>query len=79
MATEIAYQNAGHVRQLQAERLNAVAYGQETRIEALDKQLEQFGIKPEKKKAEKAEPEPEKAPPHGRATTQERQQKTDKD
>jgi hypothetical protein len=78
MATEIAYQNAGHVRQLQAERLNAVAYGQETRIEALDKQLEQFGIKPEKKKAEKAEPEaePDKAEPQERATKQERQHKT---
>ena len=82
MADEIAYQNAAQVRQLQAERVNAVNYGQTTRVEAIDKQLKEFGVKPEKTKkadAEKAEPEPEKAPPHGRATPQERQQKADKD
>jgi len=82
MTDEIAYQNAAQVRQLQAERVNAVAYGQGTRIEAIDKQLNEFGVKPEKaKKAEpeKVEPEPEKAPPHGRTTKQERQQKADQD
>jgi hypothetical protein len=77
MADEIAYQNAAQVRQLQAERVNAVAYGQETRVEAIDKQLKELGVKPEK--AKKAEPEakPEKAPPQERATKQERQQKAD--
>jgi hypothetical protein len=81
MTDDIAYQNAAQVRQLQAERVNAVIYGQETRVEAIDKQLKEFGVKPEKaKKAEpEAEPEPEKSAPHGRATKQERQQKTDQD
>jgi hypothetical protein len=79
MTDEVAYQNAAQVRQLQAERVNAVLYGQETRIEAIDKQLKAFGMKPEQVKAEpEAEPEPVKAPPQGRATKQERQQKTDK-
>ena len=80
MTDEVAYQNAAQVRQLQAERVNAVVYGQLTRIEAIDKQLKAFGVQPETaKKAEpEAEPEPEKAPPQGRATKQERQQKADR-
>jgi hypothetical protein len=83
MADEVAYQNAAQIRQLQAERANAVAYGQQTRIDAVDKQLAEFGVKPESdkpkkaeaaEKAESPEPEPEKTAPQGRTTKQERQQ-----
>jgi hypothetical protein len=76
MTDEIAYQNAGQVRQLLAERENAVAYGQETRVEAIDKQLKQLGVKP-KAKAAKVEPEPEKAEPEGRHSKQEKQHTAD--
>jgi hypothetical protein len=48
---EVAYQNAAQVRQLLAERENAEAYGQETRLGAIDKQLAGLGYT-----------EPEKAP-----------------
>jgi hypothetical protein len=73
MTDEVAYQNAAQVRQLQAERANAVAYGQATRVEAADKQLAAFGVTPD---SPDAEPEPEKSPPKARATKQERQQTT---
>jgi ferredoxin-NADP reductase len=76
MTDDVAYQQAAQVRQLQAERENAVAYGQETRIEAIDKQLKELGVKPKKAKVEKVEPEPEKAEPEGRATKQEKQHST---
>ena len=82
MADEIAYQNAAQVRQLLAERENAVLYGQETRVEAIDKQLKEFGVKPEKvKKHETVKAEPEKVekvkdePPLHRETKQEQQHK----
>jgi hypothetical protein len=51
----VAYQRAGLVRQLLAERENAVAYGQKDRVEAADKQLAELGYS-----------EPEKEPRQGR-------------
>jgi hypothetical protein len=53
MADELPYQQAPQVRQLLAERENAKAYGQTTRVEAVDKQLAELGYKTEKQ-AEKA-------------------------
>jgi hypothetical protein len=50
---ELPYQQANQIRQLLNERANADAYGQSTRVEAVDKQLEQLGYKTEKQ-AEKA-------------------------
>jgi hypothetical protein len=73
MTDEVAYQNAAQVRQLQAERANAVAYGQATRVAAVDKQLAAFGVTPE---GHEAEPGPEKSQPKARSTRQERQQTT---
>jgi hypothetical protein len=70
MADDIAYQNAAQVRQLQAERENAEAYGLTTRLEAIDKQLKELGVKP-KEKAKKAEPE--KSEPEGRKAPQDKQ------
>ena len=45
MADELPYQQAAQVRQLLAERENAVAYEQETRVAAVDKQLAELGYK----------------------------------
>jgi SAM-dependent methyltransferase len=54
-------QVAGQLRQLLAERENAVAYGQTTRIEAVDKQLEALGYKSEKQAAKAADAAEERA------------------
>lgn len=45
MSDETPYQQAPQVAQLQAERENAVAYGQDDRVAAIDKQLAEFGVK----------------------------------
>ena len=45
MADELPYQQAAQVRQLLAEHENADAYGQTTRVEAVDKQLAELGYK----------------------------------
>lgn len=42
---------AAQLRQLLAERENAVAYENEGRVEAIDKQLDSLGYKPDKKPA----------------------------
>lgn len=77
---DVPYQNATQVAQLLAERVNAVAYGQVSRMEAIDKQLASLGYTDHKKAAKtraaaaaeetRAEPEaePEKAPPQGRTS-----------
>lgn len=39
------YQKAGQVAQLQAERENAVAYGNEPRVASIDKQLAELGVR----------------------------------
>jgi hypothetical protein len=53
MAEDLPYQQAAQVRQLVQERENAEAYGQTTRVEAVDKQLAELGYKTPKG-AEKA-------------------------
>lgn len=50
---DVPYQQAPQVAQLRAERENAVAYGQETRVAAVDKQLDALGIQEKKAAAEK--------------------------
>jgi hypothetical protein len=42
---ELPYQQGNQVRQLLNERANAEAYGQATRVEAVDKQLAELGYK----------------------------------
>lgn len=71
MAEELAYQQAGQVRQLLNERANAVAYGQTTRMEAVDKQLAALGYKSEKQaaKAVAAEEPPQERHAEERETT----------
>ena len=80
MADETPYQQTAQVDQLLAERENAVAYEQQTRVDAVDKQLDGLGVSArreaaaEKRKtaAEKAEDGGESkqaarsAPPQGR-------------
>jgi hypothetical protein len=54
-------QVAAQLRQLLAERENAVAYGQTTRIEAVDKQLATLGYKSEKQAAKAVDAATERA------------------
>jgi hypothetical protein len=71
-AGRVPYQQAGAVRQLLAERANAVTYGQATRVEAVDKQLAELGVSLD---------EPSDAAsgtaPKGRATRESKQTTTD--
>lgn len=69
---------AGQVRQLLAERANAIAYGMTTRVEACDKQLKTLGYRPglEDEKTPAA-PEDPAAPPQGRTATPSRRVSTD--
>lgn len=60
-------QVAAQIRQLVAERENAVVYGNETRIAAVDKQLAGLGYKPDKSPSGKAEEETRSEPPKGRS------------
>lgn len=89
MAEELPYQQAGQIRQLLAERENAVAYEQTDRIAAVDKQLSGLGYKPKQaaKAADAAEAtaeaetpakeEPAKEePPKGRTASSPRRQTT---
>lgn len=55
-------QRAGQVRQLLAERTNAAAYGQASRVAAVDKQLAELGYKPEGEPARVSR----STPPQGR-------------
>lgn len=52
--SDTPYQQQPQVDQLQAERANAVAYGQEDRIAAVDKQLKALGAKAEAAEERKA-------------------------
>lgn len=81
MAEEIPYQQAPQVRQLLAERANAEAYGQVSRVDAVDKQLNGLGwVDPAKaakaraaaaaKEEEEKGGEPRTQPPKGRTTRQ---------
>jgi hypothetical protein len=86
---DVPYQNASQVEQALAERENAVAYGQETLVEAADKVLARFGItsksdrtaasKNRKAAADEPTPAPDEKPaakkaPQGRTSTPPAQQ-----
>lgn len=43
--SDTPYQLAPQIAQLQAERENAVAYGNDKRVEEIDRQLTEFGVK----------------------------------
>ena len=67
MADDRPYQHEPQIAQLEAERANAEAYGDETRVKAIDKALAGFGVK--KKAAEKraaASDDEKRTPPKGR-------------
>jgi len=73
--SEHPYQITPQVVQLQAERANAVAYGNETRVEAIDKQLAGLGVKAKAAQERKAVAEESdevddghKKPPQGRSS-----------
>lgn len=92
MPEELPYQLAPQVRQLLAERENAEAYGQASRLEAVDKQLAELGYKrpaqaakaaasaeaAAEERAEASEQE-QAAPPKGRTSRAGRQQTTTSD
>lgn len=79
MSEEVVYQLKAQVDALLDERQNAVAAGQTTRVEAVDKQLKALGVETEaEKKAKAAEARkaaaetevpvaPRSAPPVGRS------------
>jgi hypothetical protein len=74
-ADRVPYQNAGAVRQLLAERENAVIYGQATRVDAIDKQLAEFGVKVSEDPAPAPDEKPAaKKAPQGRTATPPAQQ-----
>lgn len=85
MADELPYQQANQVRQLLSERANADAYGQATRVEAVDKQLAELGYYTEKQAAKAAAAAEARAAgdqartdaPKGRTTRQQQQSTTD--
>lgn len=65
MSNETPYQIGPQVEALQAERANCVAYGNDKRVEAIDRQLAEYGVKQEA--AEKRSAAAEKSePPKGR-------------
>lgn len=61
MPDDLPYQQAAQVRQLLAERENAVAYEQTDRVAAVDKQLEGLGYKSEKQAVKAADAAEERA------------------
>ncbi len=65
---DVDYLHAGQVRQLLAERVNAVAYGMTDRVAELDKQLAEFGyVAPEKvEKVARDEPPQDRRAAHER-------------
>jgi hypothetical protein len=52
---DLPYQQAGQVEQLRRERENAVAYGQESRVAAVDKQLDALGVTEHEKRTSAAQ------------------------
>jgi len=65
MSDETPYQIAPQVAALQAERENAVAYGNETRVAQIDRQLADLGVKAkaaEERKAAAADDSKRQAP-----------------
>lgn len=66
MAEEIPYQIATQVAALKAERENCVAYGNDTRVEQIDRALADLGVKAEAAKERKAATEDKGKAPQGR-------------
>lgn len=70
MSNDLPYQIGPQVARLQAERENCVAYGNTTRVERIDRELAELGVKQdaaEKRSAEAGGDEPAKTgPPKGR-------------
>lgn len=68
MAEEIPYQIATQVAALKAERENCVAYGNDTRVAQIDRQLADLGVKAEAAEERKATtpPEDKRKAPQGR-------------
>lgn len=69
MSNETPYQVAPQVAGLQAERENAVAYGNETRVAAIDRQLADLGVKAkaaEERKAASEGDDAKRSAPKGR-------------
>lgn len=72
MTDEIPYQLEPQVAQLRAERDNAVAYGMESRVAEIDRQLADLGVKAKAAEERKASAEDEpgdtkRKPPQGRS------------
>ena len=71
--SEIPYQVAPQVEALQQERANCVAYGNDTRVASIDRQLAELGVKQEaaeKRAAASEGDDAKKAAPKGRRSTQ---------
>lgn len=67
MAEEIPYQIAPQVEALQQERANCVAYGNDTRVAQIDRQLANLGVKAKAAEERKAAtPEDKSKAPQGR-------------
>ena len=69
--SDVPYQRQPQVDQLEAERANAVAYGNEPRVAAIDKQLAGHGVKAkaaEERKAASDDGEARRTPPKGRSS-----------
>lgn len=65
---EIPYQVAPQVEALQQERANCVAYGNDVRVAAIDRQLADLGVKSKAAEERKAAaPESKNKPPQGRS------------
>lgn len=75
-ADRVPYQQAGAVRQLLAERENAVIYGQATRVDAIDKQLAGLGVTVSDDADDEAPAPKKSAAPKGRSATPPDQQDT---
>lgn len=71
--TDLPYQIVPQVAKLQAERENCVAYGNDPRVEQIDRQLADLGVKKEaaEKRAAASDGDvAKKAAPKGRRSTQ---------
>lgn len=70
--SEIPYQIVPLVARLQAERENCVAYGNDTRVAQIDRQLAELGVKQEaaEKRAAASDDDAKKSAPKGRRSTQ---------
>lgn len=80
MSNDAPYQVAPQVAALQAERENAVAYGNKSRVAAIDRQLADLGVKAkaaEERKAASEDDTKRSAAPKGRRSTQAQASKGD--